>query len=40
MPAPAAPAAAGGVAQAIAEIIKALGEIESTTGKMPRPPGR
>jgi hypothetical protein len=40
MPAPAVPAAAGSAAQLIAELIKKLAEAESTTGRMPRPPGR
>lgn len=40
MAAPAAPALAQAASTLIQEIIKAVGELESSTGRMPRRPGR
>lgn len=40
MAAPAVPAIAQAASQLIQEIIKLIGEVESSTGKMPRPPGK
>lgn len=40
MAAPAVPAIAQAASQMIQEIIKLIGEMESATGRMPRPPGR